>query len=76
MNAGVGHHHGPRFDIHTMHLRGPERHMLAASIREPAADQTWFVRVLADATTADAVRDEVFAFALTFGADAAEPAPR
>ncbi|MFI4915491.1 MAG: hypothetical protein ACIAS6_03155 [Phycisphaerales bacterium JB060] len=58
----------PGFVGHTMRLEGPEGHMLVASIHEAAQDRTWFVRVTTDAAAADAVQDEVFAFARTFGA--------
>ncbi|MCC5822284.1 MAG: hypothetical protein LAT64_09240 [Phycisphaerales bacterium] len=57
------------FEISLMHLEGPELHMLAASIYETAADRTWFVRVTERPERAAMVKDEVFAFARTFGAD-------
>lgn len=57
----------PGFVGHTMRLDGPSQHMLVASISEPGADRTWFVRVTTDATTADAVEAEVFGFARSFG---------
>lgn len=61
------------FQGHFMHLRGPEVDMLAASILESAANQTWFVRVIAPPEDAEAVKEEVFDFARTFGAAVVEP---
>lgn len=63
----------PGFEGHFLHLRGPESDMLAASIFESAANQTWFVRVIAPPESSEAVKEEVFDFARTFGAEAGEP---
>lgn len=59
----------PGFEGHLLHLRGPTQHMLAASIYEPQADRTWFVRVVAAEAVAARVKPEVFAFARSFGTD-------
>lgn len=58
----------PGFHGATMLLEGPRQHMLAASIHEPAADRTWFVRVTASPAAAGRVRAEFEAFARSFGA--------
>ncbi len=58
----------PGFEGYAVHLAGPEQHMLAAGVFEVAEGRTWFVRVITDAATAAAVKDEVFAFARSFGA--------
>lgn len=49
------------------HFEGPEQHMLAASLFEAGADQTWFVRVTDSAERVGAVKDSVFEFARSFG---------
>ncbi len=58
----------PGFTGATMLLEGPQQHMLAASIHEPAADRTWFVRVTTTPEAAARVRAEFDAFARSFGA--------
>jgi hypothetical protein len=58
----------PGFTGATMLLEGPQQHMLAASIHEPGADRTWFVRVTTKPETAARVREQFDAFARSFGA--------
>lgn len=58
----------PGFTGATMVLEGPQQHMLAASIHEPGADRTWFVRVTTTPETAARVREQFDAFARSFGA--------
>lgn len=57
----------PGFSGYLVHLRGPVRHLIACGIHEPAADRTWFVRLIADEATAEALEAEIFAFARSFG---------
>lgn len=57
----------PDFTGATMLLDGPQQHMLAASIHEPGADQTWFVRVTTTPEAAARVREQFDAFARSFG---------
>lgn len=68
LEGAIERHENPGFEVSLMHLEGPETHMLAASIYEPDADRTWFVRVTDTPELIATVRDEVFAFARTFGA--------
>lgn len=56
----------PGFEGALMRLEGPQVHMLAASIFEPAADRTWFVRITVPGPTADRVWDEFAAFSRSF----------
>ncbi len=58
----------PGFHGATMLLEGPGQHMLAASIHEPGADRTWFVRVTATPEVAGRIREQFDAFARSFGA--------
>ena len=69
LESAIDRHDNPGFEISLMHLEGPESHMLAASIFEPEADRTWFVRVTDSPERVARVREEVFAFARTFGQD-------
>ncbi len=55
------------FDGKVLHLQGEQTHMLAAIIKEDAANRTWFVRVMTDSETAYAVKEAVFDFSQTFG---------
>jgi len=57
----------PGYVGHTIHLEGDRSDMLVASIYERNVDRTWFVRVIASPEVAQRVKDEVFAFAHTFG---------
>lgn len=56
------------FNGATMLLEGPQQHMLAASIHEPSADRTWFVRVTTTPEAAARVREQFDAFARSLGA--------
>jgi hypothetical protein len=58
----------PGFNGATMLLEGPQQHMLAASIHEPGADRTWFVRVTTTPEAAARVREQFDSFARSFGA--------
>jgi hypothetical protein len=59
----------PGFKGSFLHLEGPQNHMLVASLFEPAADRTWFVRVVSSPEGARAVREEVLEFARSFSAE-------
>lgn len=63
----IEHYDSPGFHGHLIHIEGPEQHMLAASIYEHATDETWFVRVVTDGPTAEWAREDVYAFARSFG---------
>ncbi len=56
------------FEGHLMRIRGPELHVLAASIHDRAADRTWFVKATAPPSIADQHEQAVFAFSRSFGA--------
>lgn len=66
--ALLEHFENPGFVGAFMHLKGPQQHMLAASIHEPAASRTWFVRVTTTPDVAERVKPQVEAFARTFSA--------
>ena len=57
----------PGFNGATMLIDGPEQHMLAASIHEPGANRTWFVRVTTTPAAAARVREQFESFARSFG---------
>lgn len=62
----------PGFEGHTMHFQGEQSHMLVGSIFEPAANRTWFVRVVVPPEIAAMIRAEVFQFIRSFGAPNAD----
>lgn len=61
----------PQFEIpgfvgNTMHLKGAEKHMIAAVIYEPKADRTWFVKLLGPPALVDQQEAALIAFAKSF----------
>lgn len=69
LDGVIERHDNPGYEISLVHIEGPQLHMLAASIYEPAAGRTWFVRVTDRPDRVLSVKEQVFAFARTFGAD-------
>lgn len=58
----------PGYKGHTMHLKGPSRHMLAAAITDEQANAMWFVKATTTPAQAEAHAADVKQFARSFGA--------
>jgi hypothetical protein len=57
----------PGFDGYLVHLRGTDANLIAAGVYEASADRTWFVRATTTDADAEQVRQDILAFAKSFG---------
>lgn len=54
------------FEGYQLHIEGVDRDIVVSAVFEPAANRTWFVRVLAQPAVAHRVAPQVFEFAQSF----------